>query len=168
MINIWRWFLISERTFVPNAGKINSFLSWYWWWFNETNPYELKRISFYLTNQAWEYDEFSDEIWPRSCKLRTNWRFDRTYDRWASLVAQTVKNLPAVQETWVWSLGWEDPLEKEMATHCSIVVWEIPWTKEPGGLQTMGSQRIRYNWATQQQQPIVDNISFGIPSFPSG
>ena len=57
----------------------------------------------------------------------------------ASLVAQLVKNLPAVQETWVRSLGWEDPLEKEMATHASILTWKIPWTEEPGGLQFMGS-----------------------------
>ena len=56
----------------------------------------------------------------------------------ASLVAQSVKNLPAVQETWVQSLGWEDPLEKEMATHSSILAWEISWTEKPGGLQSMG------------------------------
>ena len=58
----------------------------------------------------------------------------------ASLVAQSVKSLPAVQETWVQSLGWEDSLEKEMATHSSILAWKIPWTEEPGGLQSMGSQ----------------------------
>ena len=57
---------------------------------------------------------------------------------WASLVAQMVKNPPAVQETWVRYLGWEDPLEKEMATHSSILAWRIPWTEEPGGLQSMG------------------------------
>ena len=54
-----------------------------------------------------------------------------------------VKNLPAMQETWVGSLGWEDLLEKEMATHYSILAWRIPWTEEPGGLQSMGSQRVR-------------------------
>ena len=58
----------------------------------------------------------------------------------ASFVAQSVKNLPAVQETWVQSLGWEDPLEKEMATHSSILAWKISWTEEPGGLQSLGSQ----------------------------
>ena len=58
----------------------------------------------------------------------------------ASLVAQSVKNLPAVQETGLPSLGREDPLEKEMATHSSVPAWEIPWTEEPGGLQSMGSQ----------------------------
>ena len=57
------------------------------------------------------------------------------------MVAQTVKNLPAMQETQVRSLIWEDPLEKEMATHSSILAWEIPWTEEPGRLQSMGSQK---------------------------
>ena len=61
---------------------------------------------------------------------------------WASLVAQLVKNLPVVQETRVRSLGWEDPLEKEMATHSSILAWKISWTEEPGGLQSMRLQRI--------------------------
>ena len=61
----------------------------------------------------------------------------------ASLVAQGVKNLPAVQETRNQSLGWEDPLENEMATHSSILSWKISWTEEPGGLQSMGLQRVR-------------------------
>ena len=61
------------------------------------------------------------------------------------LVAQRVKRLPAMQEAWVRSLGQEDPLEKEMATHSSILAWEIPRTEEPGGLQSMGSQRVRQN-----------------------
>ena len=62
-----------------------------------------------------------------------------------SLVAQTAKNLPAMQETWVRSLGGEDPLEKGTATHPSILAWRIPWTEEPGGLQSMGSQRVRHD-----------------------
>ena len=66
----------------------------------------------------------------------------------ASLVAQMVKNLLAIQETWVWSLGGEDPLEKEMATRSSILAWRILWTEEPGGLQSMGSQRVWYDWVT--------------------
>ena len=65
----------------------------------------------------------------------------------ASLVAQMVKRLPAVRETRVRSLGWEDPLEKEMATHSSTLAWKIPWTEEPG-LQSMGSQRVGHDWAT--------------------
>ena len=60
----------------------------------------------------------------------------------ALLVAQTVKNLPAIQETGVQSLGQEDPPEKGMATHSSILAWRIPWTEEPGGVQSMGSQRV--------------------------
>ena len=60
-------------------------------------------------------------------------------------MAQTVKNLPAMQKTWVQSLSQEDPLEKEMATHSKILAWRIPWTEEPGGLQHMGSQRVRCN-----------------------
>ena len=62
-----------------------------------------------------------------------------------SLVVQTVKNLPTVLETWVQSLGQKDPLEKDMATHSSILVWRIPWTEEPGGLQPMGLQRVGHN-----------------------
>ena len=62
-----------------------------------------------------------------------------------SLVAQMVKNPPAIQETRVQSLGREDPLEKEMATHSSILAWELPWTEESGGLQSMGSQRIGHD-----------------------
>ena len=61
------------------------------------------------------------------------------------LVAQLVKNLPAMQETQVQSLGREDPLDKGMATHSSILAWRIPWTEEPGGLQSMGSQRVRHD-----------------------
>ena len=64
---------------------------------------------------------------------------------WTSLVAQTIKNLPAIQETWVQSLGWEDPLEKGMATHFSILAWRIPWTEDPGRLQSMGFQRVGHN-----------------------
>ena len=66
----------------------------------------------------------------------------------ASLVAQMLKTLPAVQETWVRSLSWEDPLEKGMATHSSILAWRIPWTEKPGRLQSMELQRVRQDSAT--------------------
>ena len=66
----------------------------------------------------------------------------------ASLVTQTEKSPPAMQETQVWSLGWEDPLEKAMATHSSVLAWRIPWTEEPGGLQSMELQRLRHDRAT--------------------
>ena len=64
------------------------------------------------------------------------------------LVAQRVKRLPAMWESRVRLLGWEDPLEKERATHSSTLAWRIPWTEEPGRLQPMGSQRVGHNWAT--------------------
>ena len=63
----------------------------------------------------------------------------------SSLVAQMVKHLPTMRETRVRSLGWEDPLEKEMATHSSILAWRIPWTEDPGRLQAMGLQRVRHD-----------------------
>ena len=63
-------------------------------------------------------------------------------------MTQAVKNLPAMQDTRVQSLSWENPLEKEMATHSSILAWRIPWTEEPGRLQSMGSQRVRYDRVT--------------------
>ena len=77
----------------------------------------------------------------------------------ASLVAQSVKNLPVVQEAQVRSLGWEDPLEKEMATHSSIHAWKISWTEEPGGLQFMGSQRVAYDRATDAYL-LIEYISY--------
>ena len=67
---------------------------------------------------------------------------------WASLVAQAVMNLPAMWETWVWSLSWEDLLEKGKVTHSSFLAWRIPWTEEPGELRSMGLQRTGHNWVT--------------------
>ena len=67
---------------------------------------------------------------------------------WESLVAPRLKCLPAMRETRVRSLSWDDPLEKEMATHSSILAWRIPWREEPSRLQSTGSQRVGHNWAT--------------------
>ena len=67
---------------------------------------------------------------------------------WASLVAQRLKCLPPMWETWLWSLGREDPPEKEMVTHSSILAWRILWSEKPGKLQSMGSQRVGHDWAT--------------------
>ena len=64
---------------------------------------------------------------------------------WASVVAQMVKNLPAMQKTCVRSLGWKDPLEEGMATHSNTFAWKIPWTEDPGGLQSMGLERVRHD-----------------------
>ena len=69
---------------------------------------------------------------------------------WASLVGQMVQNPPAMWETWVWSLGWEDPLEEGMAAHFSIIAWRIPMDREePGGLQSVRSQKVGHDWATK-------------------
>ena len=73
-------------------------------------------------------------------------------------VAQKVKNLPAMQETRVWSLGQEDPLEKGIAVHSSILAWRISWTEEPGRLQYMGSQGVRHNWVTNTATTILFSI----------
>ena len=68
-----------------------------------------------------------------------------------------VKNPPTMWETWIRSLGWEDPLKEVMATHSSILAWRIPWTEQPGRLQSMGSQRVKHNWATQHTLIIYPN-----------
>ena len=78
----------------------------------------------------------------------TAWMGEKFGGEAASLLAQTVKHLPAMWETRIWSLGQEDPLEKETATHSSTLAWKIPWTEEPGRLQSVGSQRVRHDWAT--------------------
>ena len=86
-----------------------------------------------------------------------NYLFDQSNDKWfqsqiqkvrASLMAQMVKNVPVMQETWVWSLGQEDPLEKGMVTHSSILTWRIPWTEEPGKLQSIELKIVGHGWAT--------------------
>ena len=88
--------------------------------------------------------------WPSCCFLKSPDMLPplglSSYFLWASLVAQRLKHLPTMWETWVQSLGWEGPLEKEMVTHSRILAWRIPWTEEPGGLQSTGSQRVRRGW----------------------
>ena len=78
---------------------------------------------------------------------------------YSSLVAQWVKTLPTMQETWIWFLGWEDLLEKEMASHSSILAWEIPQTEKPGRLQSLGSQRVGHNWATSLDWPLPVSLT---------
>ena len=86
--------------------------------------------------------------------IKTIWQNYSQQGGGPSQVAQMVKCLPAMQKTRVQSLGREDPLEKEMATHSSILAWEIPWTEEPSGLESMGSQRVINDLVTKQEQQI--------------
>ena len=89
-----------------------------------------------------------------SCVWLPRIKAQRTFKSWGLTlviclpVAQLVKILPAMQETWVQSVGWEDPLEKGMATHSSFLTWRITWTEESGGLQSMGLQTVKYYWTT--------------------
>ena len=88
---------------------------------------------------------------------QTAWMIKRMLKgRMTSLAAQMMKNLPVVQETWDASLDQEDLLEKGMATHSSILAWRIPWTEESGGLQSMGSQRVGHDWATNTDINLYD------------
>ena len=105
-------------------GWMASLTQWTWVWVN---------------SGSWWWTGRPDVLWfMGSQRVGHDWV---TELNWTELnVAKLVKNLPAVQETWVWSLEWEDPLEKKMATHSSILAWRIPWTEEPGRLQSMGSQ----------------------------
>ena len=90
------------------------------------------------------------------------------YGLWySSPVAQRVKCLPAVWETWVLSLGWEDPLEKEMAPHSSILAWKILWTEKPGGLQSMGSQRVEHDWAASLWSVVAPQVMLVVKNPPA-
>ena len=84
-----------------------------------------------------------------------------------SLMAQRVKHLPTMWETWAWSLAWEDPLGKEIATHSSILSWKIPWMEKPGGLQSMGSQRVGHDWATKLSLSFWVSREIGIRLYPA-
>ena len=95
------------------------------------------------------------------CLLRSGKRILRSSlnENRASLVAQRLKRLPAMLDTWVWFLGQEDPLEKEMATHSSILAWRIPWTEEPVGYSPWGSEELRHDWATSLHFHFLMGIS---------
>ena len=124
-----------QNTWIHNVG----------WWIQAVSPAVKVNIVICNTHQS------------HSVKL--------CYSLGASLVAQTVKNLPAMWETWVGSLGWEDPLEEGMATHSSILAWKISWTEEPGGLQSTGSQKVRHDWMTKHSTAQADFWTFGRSDF---
>ena len=101
----------------------------------------LPRVRHNLATEQQQWD--SNNYYNKSCSVPPK-KFKGSSER-ASLVVQTVKNSPAMQETWVLSLGQEDPLEKGMGTHSSIFAWRIPWTEELGGLQSIWSQRVNHD-----------------------
>ena len=123
----WVWSLGWEDPLEEGLAAHSNILAWRISWMEE--PGRLQSMA----SQRVGHD------WPQ--------KQQHTY-MWGFLAAQMVKSLPAMQETWVWSLGQVDPLEKGMATFSSILTWRIPWTEEPGGLQSMGSQRVWHNWMT--------------------
>ena len=121
------WLLQLEVWVEPPALSCGSCLSWHIGWSLCT---------------SWNRDLTGSS-------LRVLWEWNKLIlIHWASLVAQLVKSLSAVQQNWVWSLCWEDPLEKEKATHSSILAWRIPWTEEVGGLLSMGLRRVGHDWVT--------------------
>ena len=100
-----------------------------------------------IVHRTWTGNSFHI-IFNGGGSINNVWLQEGFVESWASLVALMVKNLPTIPQTWVWSLDQEDPLEKRMATYSSILAWRIPWTEEPSGLQSMGLQRVRHDWAT--------------------
>ena len=103
-----------------------------------------------MINSAWRYGSVVECMLGMHETLGSN-PSTPIFTCWASLVAQMVKNMPTMLETWVWSLDWEDPLEKEMTTHSSILAWRIPWAEEPGRLLSMGLQAVGHDWATKHK-----------------
>ena len=104
----------------------------------QKQTHRLRELSYGCWGEGW------GDGMDRYTLLYLNWITNKDL-LWASLVAQRIKRLPTMKETRVRSLGWEDPLEKEMATHSSTLAWRIPWTEEPGGLQSMGSHRVGHD-----------------------
>ena len=102
-------------------------------------------VAQHLNSLLWLGEIPRGNLHPKGCRYSPSLLFGIFHElMWASLVA----HLPAMQETQIWPLGREDPLEKEMTTHSSILAWKILWTEEPGMLQFMGSQRVGHDWAT--------------------
>ena len=119
--------------------------------FGSLGPTDTTRsicLKFGILGPAWLWKITTMSSWPHSEIFKN---FHSVSDVGSSLVAQWLKNLPAKEETGVWSLGWKDPLEEGMARHSSILAGIIPWTEEPGRLQSMGSQRFRHDWVTKKQ-----------------
>ena len=119
----------------------------------------IKSILWIKENQISQVEEFSAFLRMGRCKSLGSVKSVVSYA--SSLMAEVVKNPPAMQETWVWSLGWEHPLEEEMATLSSMLAWRIPWTEEPGGLQSMWSQRAGHEWVANIHTSICISATWG-------
>ena len=130
-----------------------------WIYFCDFNPFLLLNIHKGLSQGDWGFHGSSviktpsfqhGGVWVWSLVWELLWGEAKKPPKkqFRTSMAQMVKNLPAIRETQFWSLGWEDPLEKAMATYSGILAWRIPWTEEPGGLQSMGSQRFWHDWET--------------------
>ena len=111
-------------------------------------------LGYFTSSGTWEVPIFS---------VYSNNYLSNSIEMQASLVAQRLKHLPEMQETWVQSLSLEDPLEKEMATHSSPLACRISWREEPGRLQSMGSQRVRHDWATPPHFTIEMQYQYSVP-----
>ena len=114
-----------------------------------SNPLQYPCLENPMDRGAWTvtiHRVTQSQTWLKQLSTARPWNWQNYTPPRTSLVAQTVKCLPTMQETRVRSLGWEYALEKEMATHSSTLVWKIPWTEEPGRLQSMGSQRVGHDW----------------------
>ena len=126
------------QTTVWRIGRALSLL--YWVWFRIYFATEIFYYNTVITHLIWSLSK----IWNNIILVLLPFNMQSQ----TSLVAQTVKYLVAILESWVQYLGWEDLLEKEMATHSSILAWKIPWMEEPGRLQFMRSQRVGHHWVT--------------------
>ena len=141
-------FIIARTWKQHRYTSIDEWIKQLWYIYTMEYYSVMKRNVFESVLMKWMNLEPITE-WSKS-ERKTPIQYINAYlwNLWASLVAQRVKRLPAVQETCVCSLGWEDLLEKEMATHSSTLAWRIPRTEGPGGLQSMGLQTVRHDWAT--------------------
>ena len=160
------WGIIKDRRWRDDRGWDGWMVSptqWTWIWSSSRKWWRTRKpgVLFPWWSQTCLSDwttpttkPFHLELWPH--ETRDSWIKILAVIWQSSLVAQMVKNPPAMQETWVQSLDQEDPLEKEMATHSSIHAWKIPWTEQPGGLQSMRSQSVEHDWVTNTFTSLSD------------
>ena len=117
-------------------------------------------LAMWLSSKSWLLTYLTLPCLPQTRQKKCSHIHLTTHGRRTSLLAQMVNHLPAIWETWLRSLDQEDPLEKEMAAHSSTLAWRIPWTEEPGGLPSTGSQRVRHDWATSLSLSLYGHLIF--------